>query len=129
MGAWGPGPLENDGAGDWLVEISDFCSAQVAQALDRDRIDGDWEEVRAACWLLERLGLTDVSPFGHSYVWPPDQLAAQLRQGVDWLTWLRDESGWHEAWDKPADLQASLTAQTATLTQMLTLAEAADVEE
>ncbi len=129
MGSWGHGPLENDGAGDWLVEIGDYCSAQVAQVLDRDRMDGEWEEVRAACWLLERLGLTDVSSLGHCYVWPPDLLTAQLRQGVEWLTWLRAESQWHDAWEKPADLQTSLTAQISALTRMLTETEAANAEE
>ncbi len=111
MGAWGYGPLQNDSAADWLGEIGEFCSTQVATVLDRDRMDAEWEEVRAACWLLERPGVT--------YVWPPDVLTAQLRQGIDWLTWLRDESEWHEDWDEPDDLRVSLDAQISALTQML----------
>ena len=88
MGSWGYGSLDNDSAWDWLGDIGDYCAAQVAQVLDADHMGSEWEEVRAACWLLERLGASNV--------WPPDTLAAQLHQGIAWLTWLRDESGWHE---------------------------------
>ena len=111
MGAWGYGPRDNDTADDWLKDIGDYCSAQVTEVLDRDREEGEWEEVRAACWLMERLGTIDI--------WPPDALAVQLQQGVDRLTWLRDESGWHEDWNEPGDLRASLDAQILTLAQML----------
>ncbi len=115
MGAWGYGPLQNDSAADWLGDIGEYCSAQVAQVLDMGRMDAEWEEVRAACWLLERLGDT--------YVWPTEAFIAQVRQGIDWLMWLRDESGWHEDWNKPNDLRVSLDAQISTLTQMLTETE------
>lgn len=112
MGAWGYGPLQNDSAADWLGEIGDHCSAQVAKVLSMDRMDAEWEEVRAACWLLERLGKT--------YVWPPDTLTVQLQKGIEWLTWLRDESEWQEDWSEPNDLLVSLDAQILTLTQLLT---------
>jgi len=111
MGSWGYGPRDNDSADDWLNDIGDYCSAQVAKALDVDHREGEWEEVRAACWLLERLGATDI--------WPPDALTAQLKQGVGWLTWLRNESEWHEGWNEPGDLRASLDVQILTLAQML----------
>ena len=88
-----------------------YCSAQVVKAQDADREEGEREEVRAACWPMERLGTVNI--------WPPDALAAQLQQGIDWLTWLRDDPKWHEGWDEPGDLRASLNAQSLTLVQML----------
>ena len=100
MGSWGYGPLQNDEAADWIGEIGDYCAERVGADLTAGHEEVEWEEVRAACWLLEKFG----NPEGESgsplflvaSAWPPDALLSQFRQGIDWLTWLRDESGWHE---------------------------------
>jgi hypothetical protein len=111
MGAWGYSPLQNDTAADWLGDIGDYCSQRVAQVFAQDFNKYEAEEIRAACLLLERLG--------ESYLWPPQILQTQLKQGIAFLVELRDDEEWAAEWQEPNEIRNALQEQITALKQRL----------
>ena len=80
MGSWGYDPLQNDTADDWVLDIGTLLAERIEATLSLGRDEAEWEEVRAACWLLEKLGSATPE------IWNSDTYCLQLRQGIDWLT-------------------------------------------
>jgi len=79
MGAWGSNPWDSDGAADWFSEF--FEGIDVDARIDAAfEYDDDYDQIRAACYLLAVLG--------RAYVWPGDleRLDDHLERGIELLS-------------------------------------------
>lgn len=108
MGAWGVQPWDNDGAADWFVDFFGDLDIEALRAAFK-HYDA-WDEIRAACYVLQTLGRV--------YVWPPrhhDALKELLEMGINHLdTMLHPPSkGWDflELWGSDPEVIASVQQQ------------------
>lgn len=119
MGAWGHKPWDNDTAADWFAGC--FSGIDIDAKIDaafKYRYD-NYDEVRAACYILEVLGRT--------YVWPGklDRLDDHLKKGLDLLRAMidpeNDESqmDFLELWGNDPEVIDSVKEQIKGLTQRL----------
>lgn len=112
MGAWGTAPWDNDAAADWFSGFFEGVDvdARIAAALETD---DDYDQIRAACYLLQVLG--------RSYVWPGDltALGQHLRRGIDLLGRMLDpdddDMDFLELWDGNPEVVAAVQDQVAEL--------------
>ena len=100
MGHWGTGPLENDSAGDWFYQLE---KKSIVDLIEAGLNSKDYDEVRAAAWLLERVGL--------SYVYPLGKLDRHKQLAVYRLTAIAHDTVWIERWKEPKDIRAAVLAQ------------------
>ncbi len=101
MGAWGFGALDNDSAADWfggLFGETKFRDRVVA-GLDSDSP----EQVRAAAWVIARLGRV--------YVWPIESLDQDRIQAAAGLLRLQHDEDWLEMWDGAEQAVGELTVE------------------
>ena len=65
MGAWGTAAWDNDGAADWFGDTFDSTglAKHIEETLERDPAE-DYEEIRAAAYLLGALGRVYIYPVG-----------------------------------------------------------------
>lgn len=64
MGAWGVEPWANDSAADWFHDF--FANLNVDAMRNVFKHYDAWDEIRAACYVLQSLGRV--------YVWPAERL-------------------------------------------------------
>jgi hypothetical protein len=90
MGAWGTEAWENDGAADWFGNTFDAngLARHVEETLNGDPED-DYEEIRAAAYLLVALGRV--------YIWPVADLERQLALAIAKLEAIRELEIYQEA--------------------------------
>lgn len=71
MGYWGAGPWDSDVAADWFhrfwskTDQSDF-EFLIHEIIDFDPRKGRYDSIRAACYVLQVLGIVYVWPVKHS---------------------------------------------------------------
>lgn len=119
MGAWGVEPWDNDSAADWFNAF--FVGIDVDKRMEealRLGPDDEFDELRAACYLLEVLG--------RIYVWPGDisRLDEYLRTGIRLLSEAIDpKTEWGEYfldwWNNDPEMIASVKRQIQGLTARL----------
>ena len=93
MGIWGAEPWENDVAADWFAHLFEDTglAARVEETLRRDI--WEWQEIRAAAYVLVQLGRT--------YIWPVDELHDHLKLAISRLEEILTEAvanGADEEW-------------------------------
>jgi hypothetical protein len=77
---WGYQPWDNDRAADWFAKIiadskfADQVRTTLTQALALDYLDDEVYRIRAACYCLLK--------FGYVYVWPVNELKADLQLAI-----------------------------------------------
>lgn len=101
MGAWGPGPLQNDHAADWLHDL--FEGTRFAERVADALAGGDPDEVRAAAWLLGVLGKV--------YVWPIDRVDADRAAARAALEKLLADEAWLSSWSDRGEIEQALREQ------------------
>jgi hypothetical protein len=109
MGAWGSKPWDSDGAADWFRSF--FEGIDVDARIDAAfATDDDYDQIRAASYLLAVLG--------RSYVWPGDldRLDDHLQRGIDLLTQMVEpESDFRDLYDDDLEVVAAVRAEIAAL--------------
>ncbi|MEM6369752.1 MAG: DUF4259 domain-containing protein [Myxococcota bacterium] len=83
MGTWGDEPWDNDAGADWFATF--FRGIDVDERIEFALDSDDFQEVRAACYVLAVLGRV--------YVWPGDfsRLARSLEKAIALLKSAEDE--------------------------------------
>ncbi|MEJ5998772.1 DUF4259 domain-containing protein [Corynebacterium sp. H130] len=109
MGAWGAKPWENDHAADWFHAV--FEGIDIDAHIDHAfECYDNYEEIRAACYLLEVLGVP--------YIWPGklDRLQEHIDTGIDLLTqMIAPDSDFLELWDNDPRLIDEIKEQIEAL--------------
>jgi hypothetical protein len=105
MGTWSEGPLGNDRAADWLGSLISGSGLRdhAVRALESD----DPQVVRAAAWLVARLGVV--------YVWPIATLDADRQLAREALEKLLTDEDWLGSWVDRAKAEDAVRAQLAEL--------------
>ena len=105
MGAWGEGPLDNDSSADWFGDLMEKTKLpdHVEKALRSDY----YPNVRAAAWLLERIGFT--------FVYDVDRLNDQLNLAIERLRSIRSDDDWINGWTDSAKIKRELNKQIEAL--------------
>lgn len=119
MGVWGVGPWDNDAAADWFNAF--FAGIDVGKRIEEALQLGyndEFDELRAACYILEVLGRT--------YVWPGEinRLDGYLKTGINLLSeaidprteWGKYFLNW---WNNDPEMIASVKKQIQALTARL----------
>ncbi|MFK4791221.1 hypothetical protein [Microbacterium sp. ZW T5_56] len=109
MGTWGSKPWDSDGASDWFSSFFDGIDvdARIEAAF---ATDDDYDQIRAASYLLAVLG--------RSYIWPGDldRLDAHLERGIALLTQMVEpESDFRDLYDDDLRVVAAVRAEIAEL--------------
>ena len=101
MGAWGEGPLDNDSSADWFGDLMEKTKLpdHVEKALRSDR----YPDVRAAAWLLEKIGFT--------FVYDADELDNHLKLAIERLRSIRSDDDWINGWTDSAVIKRELDKQ------------------
>lgn len=106
MSTWGPGPIDNETAAEWMSETLASVHARIDDALLGD----DPDQHRVAAFLLERVGFM--------WVYPTDEpqedfrgLQSHLRLAVEHLESLRENEDWLSQWEDPDAAVAAIDAQ------------------
>lgn len=119
MGAWGAEPWDNDSAADWFADA--FAGIDIDTKIEHalaHKYD-NYDEVRAAAYLLDVLGI--------SYVWPGnlDKYDGHVKRALDILNAMIDEDSdddemdFLELWDNDAKVIASVKQQIQNLQKRL----------
>jgi hypothetical protein len=120
MGTWGVQPWDSDGAADWfggaLQGINDIDS-KISAAL-KYRYD-NYDEVRAAAYLLQVLGV--------SYIWPGDleKLQGHIQRAIEILEAMIDQKSddsqmdFLQLWDNDPEVIESVQEQIEQLKNRL----------
>ncbi len=108
MGAWGVQPWENDHAADWNAGF--FADLDIGALWAAFKNYDAWDEIRAACYVLQTLGRV--------YVWPAehlDALKALLEKGIEHLDKMLHppDTSWDylEMWGNSPEVVASVQQQ------------------
>jgi len=100
MGAWGTEPYANDTAADWFG--NNLSDKPLPEAIG-EGLNSRYEEVvRAAAFLLERVG--------YGYVYPYKLREGHLSLAIERLSAMLGSS-WADDWDKPDEARAALRRQ------------------
>ncbi|KRC61555.1 hypothetical protein ASE14_11960 [Agromyces sp. Root81] len=109
MGAWGTEPWSSDGAADWFAGFFEGINAD-AKITAAFAYTDDYDAIRAACWVLQKLG--------RPMIWPGDldTLDGFLAEGIGLLTAMIDpdtDEGeeFLELWDNDASVIESVRDQ------------------
>ncbi|WP_334123396.1 MULTISPECIES: hypothetical protein [Glutamicibacter] len=113
MGTWGTNPWDSDDAADWFAEFFDGIDvdARITAAFEDE---DEYDQIRAACYLLNVLGRV--------YVWPGDlsTLDSLLERGIELLTaMLEEDSEFRELWDDDEEVLATVEQELADLKERL----------
>ena len=85
MGTWGVAPWDNDAAADWFGDVFEEIDidSKIEEALKYDY--DNYDQVRAAAYLLQVLGVT--------YVWPGDldSLTGYMQRAIKLLKAMIDQ--------------------------------------
>lgn len=103
MGAWGEGPLENDTALDFMYHLDKLPMSDV---IDLGLNSKDYDEIRAACWLLEKLDVV----FDYCNKKP-----AQAQCAVKKLSEIATDNEWLDRWTNKKAIHTSVMAQIVAL--------------
>ena len=110
MGAWGNEPWQTDGGADWFTSV--FRGVSFKNSLHRAfQEDDNYDEIRAACFLLECLGRPGV--------WPDDlaELKTHLVLGIQRLTSMvkpevgEDSTDFLELWGDDPEVKKAVKGQ------------------
>jgi hypothetical protein len=108
MGAWGVQPWDNDGAADWFAKF--FAGLDIDALRAAFKYYDAWDEVRAACYVLQTLGRVYVWPVEHH-----DALKELLDKGIAHLDKMLHppDPKWDflELWGNKAEVVASVQWQ------------------
>lgn len=107
MGTWGYGPLESDGAAEWMEEAGRPVARQIKRALTKRRLD--YDAVRAASLLIQEA-------FSISIL-TPDDIAKLVPLAIEALETLSDTE-YVQEFDDPAAVQTSLREQVEGLVEL-----------
>lgn len=102
-GAWGTGPLDSDGAADWLAAPMKQVAGHIESALVQEVTIYNVDDIRAAAWLLQQTG--------YRYAYPIDKLDEHVVLAVQKLETILRFEEWIGSWDEPKSVQASLMQQ------------------
>lgn len=109
MGAWGSNPWDSDGAADWFGEF--FAGIDVDARIDAAfEYDDDYDQIRAACYLLAVLG--------RGYIWPGDleRLDGHLERGIEMLSeMVEEDSDYRELCDDDPETIEAVRGELALL--------------
>ncbi len=113
MGAWGTKLWENDDAADWFSSFFDGIDvgSRIKATLE---VEDEYDEIRAACYMLSALGRT--------YVWPGDLVVLDelLERGVQLLSaMLEPGSEFRELWEDDEEVLADVAQELADLQNRL----------
>lgn len=101
MGAWGTGAYDNDTAADWFYGLQD-CG--LFDLIDKGLNSEYDDEVRAAAWLVQRLGVS-------AMVYDADKLGKHKKLAINKLTVLLNNSEYTGCWVDEDEIKASLKKQ------------------
>ncbi|MCP3924670.1 MAG: hypothetical protein GY793_02390 [Proteobacteria bacterium] len=119
MGAWDVNPWDNDSAADWFSLAFEGMSidSKIERALKYKH--DNYDEVRAAAYLLEVLGI--------SYIWPGelDKLDGHIKKALEILKAMIDTNSddkdmdFLELWDNDPEIISSVEKQIGRLEILL----------
>ena len=109
MGTWGYGPLDSDGAHDWISNLKahTVLSKEIKKAFTARRLD--YDAVRAAAVMMERAYEIDLLD--------PDDVRALTPYAISALEDLSDTQV-IQAFDEPAAVQKSIRKQVEGLVEL-----------
>ena len=116
MGDWGAKPWETDEAADWFGKFMKGCDlSPIKDCIDSfNQIDENYEEVRAACYLLQFLA--------NPYIWPQNKQSGSaktlLAKGIEILeNMINPNSQWSflDMCDSDSDVIESVNNQIVEL--------------
>ncbi len=109
MGVWGSKPWDSDGAADWFSEV--FEGIDIDARIDAAfEYDDDYDQVRAAAYLLAVLGRV--------YVWPGDleRLDEHLERGIELLSeMIAPDSDFRDLWEDDPEVIEAVRGEIAEL--------------
>jgi hypothetical protein len=119
MGVWGTEPWDNDSAADWFSQV--FKNVDIDVYIEKAlkyKYD-NYNEVRAAAYLLDVLGV--------SYIWPGnlEKLKCHMENAIDILKAMIDSNSdddmmdFLELWDNNPEVISSVKNQITSLEQKL----------
>lgn len=103
MGAWGKEPYANDTACDFFAVAMRGEKASLPEHIGAALNSGYEDEVRAAAFLLEKVG--------YGYVYPHEKREEHLELAISKLQALLENETWINDWKNPDDMRAELRRQ------------------
>jgi len=100
MGAWGTRPYDNDAAADWFADATESAVKKVDELIKLPIEQANYDEYRAAAWLLTKIGRT--------YVYETAALDSHLAAIHERLKTMRRDIGWIATWKNPTEITADL---------------------
>lgn len=90
MGAFGTRPYDNDTAADWFGKVLAPVSDSIEELLNRPVEEDNYDEYRAAAWLLIKIG--------RNFVYDINRRNDHLSRLHTRLQIIRDDQGWMDCW-------------------------------
>ena len=95
MGAWGERPYDNDTASDWLHEVLTTASDKIEELVNLPVDASNYDEYRAAAWLLTKICRT--------YVYDAEHIDDHLSKLHDRLQTIKNDIGYIATWKSPTE--------------------------
>ena len=109
MGAWGEGPYDNDTAADWFYDIS---KKPITSLITNGLESKDYDEIRAAAYLLERVGETH-------WVYPEEYREPHVNLALEKLKDILQDDEWTSNWRDVKAIKKSVKDQIKALEKLL----------